>query len=380
MKNGLRIIDSDGHAMEPIDLWERYIDEAFRPWAPRRWPGSGQWGRLEIEGEVVPKYDGPNPTEPGFIEYAREIVARRHGETARRGFDAESRLRDMDTEGVDIAFLYPTQGSNVVGRDYRNPQLATAAVAAYNTWHAEYCSIAPARLMPVGLIAPQEPAAMASEARRCVQELGMKGLVMRPNPVAGRNWHDPVYWPFYAAVEELGVPLAFHETAGGRLPSAGGDRFDNHLMSHAPQHPFEQMLAMESMILGGILERCPRLKVVFLESGCAWLTYWLWRLDEHIEYMGSLFAPQLTLTATEYFQRQCYISTEADEDTLKYVVDRVGDDRIVFATDYPHPDGKFPHAVEKFLETPGVSEETKRKILWDNSVSLYNLERVAVPV
>ena len=135
----------------------------------------------------------------------------------------------------------------------------------------------------------------------------------------------------------------------------------------------EQMLAVGSICAGGVLARHPKLRVAFLEANCTWLPWLLWRLDEGWEREGDVWAPDLKMAPSEYFKRQCYVSVEPDEETVKYVIDYMGSDRIVFSTDYPHGDSKFPNAVERFLQL-SIAEEDKRKILWDNCASYYELD------
>ena len=97
----------------------------------------------------------------------------------------------------------------------------------------------------------------------------------------------------------------------------------------------------------------------------------LHRLDEHWEWVGAMDAPDLDKAPSEYFRSNCFLSIEADEYPAKYYVDAFGDDNLVFSTDYPHGDSKYPDSVSAFLELPGLSDESKRKILWDNWARLY---------
>ena len=110
-----------------------------------------------------------------------------------------------------------------------------------------------------------------------------------------------------------------------------------------------------------------------MEAGCGWLPSWLHRIDEHLELAGAAEFPELTMTATDYFQRNCWISTECEDPFVADVIRWMGDDHIVYETDFPHPDSKYPHATEHFLGLPSehVPDETKRKVLWDNAVDLY---------
>src|SRR5947207_1361692 len=136
--------------------------------------------------------------------------------------------------------------------------------------------------------------------------------------------------------------------------------------------PVDMMLTTGAFCAGGILERHPRLRVAFLEGNCSWVPFLLWRMDEHWEWIGDVYARDLTMAPSEYFKRQCFVSVECDEEPVKHVIDAIGDDRIVFSTDFPHGDSKFPRAVESFLSLP-ISEESKRKILWDNCAAYYGL-------
>ncbi|HLX87845.1 MAG TPA: amidohydrolase family protein, partial [Acidimicrobiales bacterium] len=97
-----------------------------------------------------------------------------------------------------------------------------------------------------------------------------------------------------------------------------------------------------------------------------------YRLDEHWEWMGKYEAPELTMKPSQYFLRNCFVSCEADEETARHYFEDFGDDNVVFSTDYPHADSKYPRATESFLELP-FDSATKQKILWDNYTKLYKI-------
>jgi len=115
------------------------------------------------------------------------------------------------------------------------------------------------------------------------------------------------------------------------------------------------------------------MKVAFLEGNCGWLPWLLYRLDEYWELQGALADVPLRQKPSKYFHQQCFISVDVDESLVANVIDYLGDDNIVFSTDYPHIDSRWPHAVELFLSVQGISGESRRKILWDNCARLYNL-------
>ena len=121
------------------------------------------------------------------------------------------------------------------------------------------------------------------------------------------------------------------------------------------------------------MERHPKLRVAFLEANCSWLPWLLWRLDEGYEREADIFVPELKMAPTDYFKRQCWVSVEPDETPARYTIAELGADQIVFSTDYPHGDSRWPDSVDAFLELP-LSDEEKRKILWDNCARFYAME------
>ncbi len=137
-------------------------------------------------------------------------------------------------------------------------------------------------------------------------------------------------------------------------------------MHHILNRPIELTMSWTSIICGGVLERFPRLSVAFLEGNCSWVPFLLERMDEHVDRYGATgdtYATALTLKPTEYFKRQCTVSMEADEDTVRHVIDALGDNYITFTTDFSHSDSKYPHATETVLAMAGLTDTNLRKIL-----------------
>jgi predicted TIM-barrel fold metal-dependent hydrolase len=359
------IIDCDGHLLEPHDLWERYMPGALRAKAPRLVRDRQGGIRIAMEDRLYPQPDGKGKGFPGLPEawYAIDDKGRVKSHEI---VQPESRLKAMDTDGIDVAVPFPTLGLYTV--DARDPELNAAICRAYNDWlHQEYLAADRARLIGVGMVTLRDVKAAVAELRRCVAELGFKGVYLRPNPVGDRNLEDPAHDPFWAEAERLGVPVMFHEGTDGQLPTAGLDRYDNFFMTHMISHPFEQMLAALSMIAGGVLERFPRLKVAFLESGCAWLPFWLHRMHEHWEKRPQE-VPWLKNDPVAIFRRQCMISCDPDEATIPAVVNYIGEDYVCWASDYPHWDAIFPGAVEELRKhMSGLGEGAQRKILGENA-------------
>ena len=300
------------------------------------------------------------------------------------GFDAPSYLRAMDRQGIDAVVLYPSLGLFVPFLPELDADASLAACRSYNDWIAGYCATDPGRLAGVGLVPLITPALAAQETARCA-DLGLVAVLARPNHLYGRNLGDPAYEPLYEAVEGSGLVLSVHEGLGLKGPTIGSDRFTTFAERHAMSHPMEQMAAMASLFLSGTLDRHPTMRVAFLESGTGWLPFWLHRLDEHASWMADSETKGLEFKPSEYFARQCVISTDPDDAMAGEVVRFAGADHMVWASDFPHPDAVFPGAVEHFLhemeEHPPaepVTDGQLAEIFWDTPSRFYGLaERFA---
>lgn len=375
-KNGFRVFDSDMHIMEPPDLWENYTDAAFRDQVPRGvlsanvrdlrmvHPDGTPWGATAQAVRVEPSVVRGHNFDKNQDLYA---------DHASRGWTADCQIEAMDIEGIDVATLFPTRGLHTLAEPDMDPSLARALARAYNDWLAQFCSYAPDRLIGSAMISPFDISDAVDEVERAVTELGLRAIFIRSNLVNGKPWHDHYYDPLWDALEKHDIPVGFHEaTTSGALQS--GQHFTPNLMlRRVYAQPFEQMMAFGSFTGGGVLERHPSLKVAFLEANCSWLPWLLWRLDEGYEREADAYSPELKMAPSEYFKRQVWVSVEPDEVPAIDAISRYGSENLVFSTDYPHGDSKYPLAVQGFLDL-SLADEHKRKILWDNCAKFYDVQ------
>jgi predicted TIM-barrel fold metal-dependent hydrolase len=378
--DGWRVLDSDMHVLEPPDLWQRYIDPAFRHAAPVGLAEMPRDMRVRVKSRVMLRVGPVRPaSKAGSVWSAAQDSA--FADAERRGWDATSQRNAMDAEGLDRAVLFPSRGlfvlgldlPSVMGQDGLEPEYAAAIARAYNDWLHDFCEQHPDRFVGAGMVAPHDVASAVAETRRCVEQLGMKAIFLTPGCVGRRPWHDAYYDPLWAECERLGIPATFH--GGGQTylrPDFSLEVLDKLMMWHTFNQPLGMMTVAVSLTAGGVLERFPALRVGLLEGNCGWAPWLLQRLDEHWEWVGKYEAPELRMKPSEYFRRNCYLSVEADEETVKYYVDAFGDDNIVFSTDYPHADSKYPRSIEAFKKLP-LSVASQKKILWDNCARLYAL-------
>ncbi len=375
-KNGFRVFDSDMHVMEPVDLWERYIAPEFRSLAPR-----GVTSENVRDLRIVFPDEKPDETRVGRTprrgrNYRRNQALYRND--AARGWNGAAQLEAMNREGLDVATLFPSRGLNVLvgpggGARQSDPRFAAAIARAYNDWLYEFCQADPRRMLGAGMISVYDINDAVEETHRVVDELRFKAVFLRSNFINGTPWHDPYYEPLWDTLERLGIPLGLHQATASSIPQLCKPWFGSPSgLQRAYGQPVGQMFAVGSFLGGGILERHPTVKVAFLEANCSWLPWLLWRLDEAYELEGDLDMSELTMAPSEYFKRQCVASVEPDETPARYTIDFLGSDNLVYSTDYPHGDSRYPHATESFLKLP-LSDADKRKILWDNCARFYGV-------
>jgi predicted TIM-barrel fold metal-dependent hydrolase len=277
----------------------------------------------------------------------------------------------METEGIDVAVLFPTRGLSILTLPNIEPRFAAAIARAYNDWMCDFCKLDNNRLLGAGMISVHNIQDAIDEARRAKEELGFRAVFLRSNIVNGKNWYDPDYEPLWDALEQLDLPLGFHEATGSRSRQTG-DWFDpNFAIRVIYSQPFEQMLGLGAFICGGVLERHPNLKIAILEANCSWVPWLLWRMDESYERQGDILMTDLTMEPSKYFMRQCVVSVEPDEVPALHLMEDLGH-HLVFSTDYPHIDSRYPEAVDAFLSL-SISDVSKRQILWDNCARFYGV-------
>ena len=371
-KDGFLIFDSDMHIMEPPDLWQRYIDERYKSAAPVGITSENVRDLRISWPDLAAVADGTGATginRKGHNYEKNQVLYKEHSS---RGWDSYCQLEAMEAEGIDVAVMFPSRGLSVLTRPDIDPGLGAAIARAYNDWMYDFCSVDPNRMFGAGMISVYDINDAVAETRRAVKELGFKAVFVRSNVIVGKNWHDPYFEPLWDTLEELDVPIGFHE-ASGSMSKQAGEHFDNFMLRRVYAQPFEQMMGLGSFVGGGVLERHPNLRAAFLEANCAWLPWLLWRIEEMHELELDAYMPELTESPIELFKRQCWVSIEPDEGPARYALDYIGNDQVVFSTDYPHGDSRYPNAVNAFLELD-ISDEDKRKILWDNCARFYKIE------
>jgi predicted TIM-barrel fold metal-dependent hydrolase len=368
----VKTIDADGHVIEPVDLWERELPASLRSRGFRiRWNADTLQEEVYVEDRILLPFGivGVGMAGRKFEDIGKGV---RFSELLPGGFDPRKRLEDLDKERIDTAVLYPSVGLFLEAIE--DPAVAEACCRVYNDWLADFCRTDPQRLIGIAAIPMQDVGAAVRELRRAAGDLGMRGAFIRPNPVKGRALHDLYFDPFWAAAAEARVPIGLHPSGAGDLPGAfQGLRLDAPIMGHPSIFFIDDYIGFSHLVCGGVLERHPNLTIVVLEAGGGWLGHWFDRFD-HFANVYAWMAPELKLKPSEYFKRQCYVSFDPDETTLPMMTPIIGEDRIVWASDYPHLDATFPGVVdeleEHLLKLPATAQD---KVRGTNAAKLYGL-------
>lgn len=375
MKDGLRFVDCDMHVEEPPDLFSRYLDPRFKDRVVLSMQASGEprrRGLIVIDGvpagsdvrleqhrkptgpprpqQLSQPLSGSRMHESGHLDFAIE-----------RDFDPQAQLIGMQLEGVDIAVLFPTVGLNLIARDDLDPQLSLALCQAYNNWIHEFCQHSPDQLKFAAMLPLHDVNLACRELRRAVVELGAVGSFVRPNRVNGYFWHSNYWGPLLRMHEELDVTMGFHEGTGAHYSHMNVLYGENRFYRHVASHWIEMQQALIAMIIAGVFEFYPGLRVGFLEAQNSWVPGVLTRIEwDYPQYRDS-HAPYLSLTPKEYFRRNCWAAVEGSEPEIEATAGLIGADRMCISTDYPHFDSNFPNVSNNLLAN--ASRETAAQIM-----------------
>ena len=369
-------IDADSHFVEPLDLYEKYIDPQFRDRAfkVQTNPATGlrqmvvdnkALQLLDVE-ELLSAISGYGQKESGhdLSNFDRELPYSAEWE------DMNKRIKFLDQEGFAAQVIYPTAG--LLWEDsVSDPVLADALCRAYNTWAFELVASHKDRLFPAAHISIRDPALAVREMER-VAKLGAHTIFISSAPVRGHSFGHPEFDPIWAAAESLdlavGIHLVSHRNYTGSAwykdPKPGLMYFTMSIIQ-------DPRMALTTMVIDGVFERFPSLRVATVEAMVGWVGEWIERLDYRYSYMGH--TSQMKRPAEEYFHRNIWISADPEERMFPYIVQFAGDDRFFIGSDYPHAEG-FVRPVEKVRkQLASLPKASVDKILETNARNFYHI-------
>ena len=373
-------VDADGHVLEPRDVWQRYLEPDLRERAIRIERDADGVEALFVDGRSHMALRGRLGALGGIGMDSEDLmtVGQRSYEDGcpKGGYDPSARLKVMDDEQIDVVLLYPTIGIAWEGL-VSDPHLATAYCRAYNRWLVDFCSADRRRLVPIAHISLLDPEGAVAEVQRARRD-GCAGVYLSPDPPSrgGLQFDDPKLARFWSTVQDLEMPVAFHVVARSEnFPLAAWySPNDGPIGSVVFGFAFlalDVMAAFTSMMTRGLFETYPRLRLAVLEAGSNWITAWLDRLDHKSEIMRPFSS--LKLLPSEYFKRQCVISAEPDESLTAAIVEHLGADYVIWASDYPHLDASF-HVVDSLRQRLArLPVEAQSKVLGGTALRFYGI-------
>jgi predicted TIM-barrel fold metal-dependent hydrolase len=360
------IISADSHITEPAGTYVDHIDPAWRDRAPRLVDGGPDVGDVFV-------IDGMRkPVPMGLVAAAGKppeeirILGTRFESLHRGGWDPDARLDDQVRDGVAAEVIYPTVGMVLCNHedfDYKH-----ACFQAYNRWIAAYCAAHPTRLLGCGQTAMRSVEDGIADLR-AIRDLGLRGVMM-PGVPAVEDYDSPVYDPFWEAAIELGLPLSFHILTT-RAERTRGPAMSTFLST---VRGCQDILAM--LVLGGVFERHPDLRVVCVEADAGWVPHFMYRMD-HAYKRHRYWLPagqELSKLPSAYFAENIYVTFQDDWVAFK-VAGFMNWRRLLWANDFPHSDSTWPWSQEMLAEhTKQLTPEQRRAILCDNVASLYGID------
>ncbi|MCO4800183.1 MAG: amidohydrolase [Colwelliaceae bacterium] len=362
--------------MEPVQLWSIYLDtDIYSKFTIHT--------KVSINNEIdninMPKtfYVGDIPILNNWNEDIQIASSLRSESTKIERIAAmkpESQLVSMDESEIKCAAIFSTFAGFIVNHSELPADVSLAYADAYNRWLKDYCDYDSDRLKAVGIISRHDPINMIEQLEKVVEN-GWTSITLRPEVIMGRVLGHADYNDFWAACEKHNIAVAFHGGTNLHAPTAGTDRFTSRFAMHACSHPMEAQMAFVSLLESGVLERHPRLKFAFLEAGASWVPHWLWRLD-NICYpeFPTLVEENIKMLPSEYFKRQCWVGIELGEPCLREVIDVIGHDKLLYGSDFPHPDHLHFSTEDIAQQLSELNEIELKAVLEQNAKDFYGFE------
>jgi len=337
------IISADSHVMEPHELWVQGLPSAYK--------------------EQAPRFPAPRTGE-GFSGHPG-------------GHDPRERVKEMATDGVSAEVLYPTLGLHLFGLD--DPGLQEACFRLYNDWLIDYCQVDLDRLLGIPCISIYNVDHAVAELERC-KKAGLKGAIIWQAPHPDLPFHSEHYNRFWAAAQDLDMPVSLHILTGHNyskhMEQRGGVE---HYRGSVNLKAMDAINAVFEFLFYGVLDRYPRLKLVIVENEIGWIPFFLQQWDYYYHRFQKTNPPPIDREPSAYFYRQVF-ATFFNDAVGGHNFTWWGVDNCMWSNDYPHPNSTWPHSLEVIERDLGhLPAATKAKLVRENVAQLYGM-RIPQPV
>jgi predicted TIM-barrel fold metal-dependent hydrolase len=357
------LISADSHVVEPSDLWVTRLPAAMRDRAPNFKNALASRGGRPPLNLQDPDHE--------VVKISAESKPLSY-EDRRAGRDPLERVKAMAVDGVSAEVLYPSVGGRLF--HLQDAALQEACFRVYNDWLIEYCKAAPDRLFGIMTISTYDVDHAIEELTRCKKE-GLRGAAIWQYPPRELSFTSDHYERFWAAAQDLGIPVSLHISTG-----------------HGPTKDFRTLHGIESyrcsingraqevtdalldIILSGVLERFPKLKVVVVENEIGWIPFWLGQCDKYFERHRMIEPLAITKRPSEYFYRQIY-ATFFNDEVGGRLLSWWGVDNCMWSSDYPHSNTTWPDSRRVVARDMGhLPAAARAKLVRTNAAQLYKLQ------
>ncbi|MXY50990.1 MAG: amidohydrolase [Gammaproteobacteria bacterium] len=354
------MVSMDGHVQEPADLWQKRMDAKFRD----RLPGVA----VDKDGKKYQKTEGFRPLRIRNIKFEGEDGLRNGA-----GTTPEERLADLAADGVDAEVLFPNKGLTIWATP--DPEFSQAMCRVWNDWAWEVFGDYNDRLSPMGCVASADIPGAIAEIQR-LAALGFRGLSLPCKPVWGPGSHEhlnynlPDFDPLWACIQEVDLPITFHVSTGRDPRTSRGN--GGAVINYAVHSLAPTMEPIANLCASGVLARFPGLRFGSVEAGIGWVPWAIWALDEAYRKHHMYVRPKLDRLPSEYFRECGFATFQEDKPGLDLAREHNLIDNFMWANDYPHHEGTWPHSAEAIERTMSqLTDEERAKVLGLNAARIF---------
>jgi predicted TIM-barrel fold metal-dependent hydrolase len=388
MSDRMIVVSSDCHAGLPIAEYKPYVEEKFHDILDMAVPIT-----IEMSNKA---------SESFLIKEINDEWKKGNEERLTGAWDIKQRTMMLDEDGIAAEIIFPDgitevntppfgAGLSMPTKDM-TPELQWSGAMAHNRWLAELCANDPVRHHGVAIILLLWDVELAVENLRWCHDNGFRHCMIPVQTHEFPGYNNTKYDPFWEACESLGMMVHFHsgpgpqeEFFGPGWPADTTDDYVGAMGLYVSEVMWWLYRPLAFMIWGGVFERFPKLKACMTEGGTNWmLEFWLRMLDFHAttgpesaklgDYTG-----HLSMMPSEYFKRNVGVGASCAKREDMEVCKFLGNDKLMWGSDYPHPEGTWPETETRLVENfKGFSEQEIRKVLGENAVSWYGLDKTAL--
>ena len=379
------LISADSHVVEPPGLWLENLPVSMRERAPRakKDPDNHHWYFVDPDGlrgvdlTASATAGTPRAELKRLLESDPDAVVALAG-----GHNPVARLADLWRDGTAADVIYPTATLSLMG--LRDVKLQEACFRVYNDWIADYCAVDPVRLAGLGVLPCWDIEAAVTELSRCI-DLGLRGAAIWTSPPQQESFFERRYEPLWAAAAEAGIPISLHTLAGNRASReiAGYGQSLESTFFFGFNTRLELQRSLCELIVSGVFERHPTLRIVAAEGGIEYSAILERRLDGGYRGGWGGLDHELRCPPSEYFRRNVFLTYISDPIGLNNIR-LTGADHFLWSGDYPHDASTWPNSEARLLSEcaeAGVEEADIQKLTCTNVATLYDfdLKEIAKP-